>query len=124
MNKQAKKWVAALRSGKFSQGKFTLRNLEDEYCCLGVAGELYRYRFGFKWKKERAYYTLRGEHLTLPHHAMVWLGLASSNGEFVQDGVTKTLSMLNDEGASFDEIADLIESEPEGLFVGDDDGAQ
>lgn len=33
------KWVAALRSGKYNQGKHELYSGEDEnsYCCLGVA---------------------------------------------------------------------------------------
>lgn len=31
-----KKWVAALRSGKFEQGQCTLRD-GKQYCCLGVA---------------------------------------------------------------------------------------
>lgn len=31
------KWVNALRSGKFTQGKSVLHNLDDDsYCCLGV----------------------------------------------------------------------------------------
>jgi hypothetical protein len=39
MNDNAKKWVAALRSGKYKQGRKFLR-YKDEYCCLGVACEL------------------------------------------------------------------------------------
>ena len=34
-----KKWVAALRSGKYEQGKEALRN-GDKYCCLGVLCEI------------------------------------------------------------------------------------
>lgn len=34
-----KKWVAALRSGKYKQGKNLLYNqMHETYCCLGVAG--------------------------------------------------------------------------------------
>lgn len=34
-----KKWVAALRSGKYKQGMHVLYNPDKEtYCCLGVAG--------------------------------------------------------------------------------------
>lgn len=32
-----KKWVEALRSGKYQQGKYYLKD-GDTYCCLGVAG--------------------------------------------------------------------------------------
>lgn len=31
------KWVAALRSGEYKQGRGQLRNHNNEYCCLGVA---------------------------------------------------------------------------------------
>ena len=34
-----KKWVVALRSGKYEQGKEALRN-GDKYCCLGVLCEI------------------------------------------------------------------------------------
>lgn len=30
------KWVEALRSGKYKQGKYWLRSSKDEFCCLGV----------------------------------------------------------------------------------------
>lgn len=32
-----KRWIAALRSGEYKQGQFTLFNPEEQaYCCLGV----------------------------------------------------------------------------------------
>lgn len=35
------KWVAALRSGKFKQGKGSLHNThKNTYCCLGVAARI------------------------------------------------------------------------------------
>jgi hypothetical protein len=41
MNEELKqKWVEALRSGKYKQGKQALRNKADCYCCLGVLCEL------------------------------------------------------------------------------------
>lgn len=36
----AEKWIAALRSGEYGQGKGTLGNAVDGYCCLGVAGRV------------------------------------------------------------------------------------
>lgn len=37
MNKELKaKWVAALRSGNYEQGRNTLRSADNRYCCLGV----------------------------------------------------------------------------------------
>lgn len=34
------KWVAALRSGKYKQGKHVLRTKDGNYCCLGVLKEI------------------------------------------------------------------------------------
>lgn len=35
------KWVAALRSGEYTQGTANLYNdTDDSYCCLGVAGRV------------------------------------------------------------------------------------
>lgn len=52
MNKKVKaKWVKALKSGEFKQGKNTLKN-NGKYCCLGVLCELYRKETGKgKWKR-------------------------------------------------------------------------
>lgn len=43
------KWLPALRSGDYNQGRRYLCNLIDgvkRYCCLGVGSDLY----GFGWK--------------------------------------------------------------------------
>lgn len=37
MNSEWKqKWIEALRSGKYEQGKHVLRSGDNKYCCLGV----------------------------------------------------------------------------------------
>ena len=37
MNQEIKqKWLEALRSGKYKQGRLGLRNKQNEFCCLGV----------------------------------------------------------------------------------------
>lgn len=41
LNENAKKWVQALRSGEYKQGKDALRD-NDKFCCLGVACEVYK----------------------------------------------------------------------------------
>lgn len=38
--KKMKKWVAALRSGKYKKGTSFLKNEKNEYCCLGVAKQI------------------------------------------------------------------------------------
>lgn len=86
-SEQKAKWLAALRSGEYSQCKDKLQ-AGGSYCCLGVAAEL---------------------------------GIARAQGMFVldedflgpasRDGIQETLSNMNDNGASFAEIADFIERE-------------
>lgn len=36
LNEIQAKWLVALRSGKYKQGRASLRNINDEFCCLGV----------------------------------------------------------------------------------------
>lgn len=31
-----RKWIAALRSGNYNQGRYLLHSKENNYCCLGV----------------------------------------------------------------------------------------
>lgn len=129
MNDNAKKWVAALRSGKYSQTKSYLHALEDNevdvpagYCCLGVACDLYQDEVGNLettiedegWVR----YNASGAHL--PIEVVDWLGLTDSHGNFVnfeEDKVWSSLVSMNDNGCTFAEIADKIESEPKELFV-------
>ena len=47
LNENAKKLVAALRSGRYRQARTKLRKA-DRYCCLGVACEISKLG---KWEK-------------------------------------------------------------------------
>lgn len=47
-----------------------------------------------------------------------WLGLASEDGALMVDGKKTSLAMLNDDGRSFAEIADIIEANQDQLFKG------
>lgn len=40
------RWVAALRSGQYAQGKGQLRRFDDTYCCLGVLANVQ----GCRWR--------------------------------------------------------------------------
>jgi hypothetical protein len=51
----------------------------------------------------------------LPPLVQVWLALTSESGDF--GSYYESLTELNDNGKTFDEIASVIESEPDGLFV-------
>jgi hypothetical protein len=125
-NNNAKLWVEALRSGKYKQGVHHLC-LGDKYCCLGVACEIYAkyHTLDRKLTEDNIMVykepTNSREYVTsLPPAVQGWLNLTTEFGEFFSKQPA-TLSGQNDTGLSFDEIADLIESEPKGLFVNSDE---
>lgn len=113
LNDNAKKWVSALRGGKYEQGVRLLSN-NGKFCCLGVACEL-ALRSGIAIKKTVEIGTTNygGWSAIMPTEAREWVGLKRSDGEFKGGRLTD----LNDSGKTFSEIADIIESEPKGLFV-------
>lgn len=110
LNENAKKWVEALRSGKYEQGQLALQN-GNKFCCLGVACEV----SGLKVNRHD---TGAIQGVILPFNVKKWLGLIGhTGGHLNSEGQFETLSGLNDNGKTFSELADLIESEPEGLFA-------
>lgn len=115
MNDNARQWVAALRSGEYEQWRGALRN-EDRYCCLGVACDVYAKATGEgEWDGHDFIVPDPSVPGLLPGAVREWLGLAVGNKGWMQKGLS--LTARNDAGATFAEIADLIESEPDGLFV-------
>jgi hypothetical protein len=118
-------WVEALRSGKYKQGTGALHRLllgeEDQYCPLGVACEVAR-RHGIPLEisegtpDERHFRYYNGLAGAAPMAVAKWLGLRSPLGAYGFQG-SRTLSDDNDVLLlPFAKIADIIESEPEGLF--------
>ena len=134
LNANAQKWVDALRSGKYTQTRGALRNDEGnnpKFCCLGVACDLYAKETNVDgWRKiETGLNTLykfvsdeSSSEDALPESVAEWLGLNSVEGEFDPElaGLkVSTLIALNDDHDmryDFKKIADVIESQPEGLF--------
>lgn len=100
-------WVEALRSGKYKQGRHSLRE-GNCYCCLGVLTDLYAKKHNLKWEGRgpgRSQRCFLGCLATLPMAVVEWAGTASDNPSVAD----KQLTTLNDEGVSFEDIADLIE---------------
>lgn len=120
MNENAKKWVAALRSGEYKQVTGMLHERDGGFCCLGVACDLYAKETGLVgWSepKNSSPYMEFGESgnaMILPGHVQRWIGLRTDNGTIDH---YSCLASMNDNGKNFSEIADFIESEPGGLFV-------
>lgn len=98
-----KKWVKALRSGKYKQTGGTLYSeRKDAYCCLGV---LCRVLLGNR--------DIIGGTLFSYDAVRQAVGLSHDDGTYNSG----CLATLNDNGAPFSKIADIIEGEPAGLFL-------
>ena len=114
-----KKWVKALRSGKFKQGKKQLKQTNPQgkvnHCCLGVLCELYNDEITKNKKKPLDF----SDELVLPRQVMNWSGLCTEEGEFEISLTTKSspvsLSEMNDDGKRFTTIANFIEKNWESL---------
>lgn len=111
MNDFAKRWVAALRSGEYQQTRGTLRD-DNGFCCLGVACDLYYGRDRWESRNGLGYF-ISDMCTSLPDDVRRALGLRDVEGNYSHG----SLMLLNDEGATFSEIVDIIESEPKGLFA-------
>ena len=117
MHKNVKeKWIAALRSGKYKQGRNNLNN-NGAYCCLGVLCEVFIKGGGnlsqglhHKDKHLRAY---NGRTGLLPLVVQRWAEMETSNGKYNND--KDSLAFRNDAGLSFDKIATVIEEQVDNL---------
>ena len=124
LNENAKKWVAALRSGRFTQTKNKLTRIDGDNritgcCCMGVACEL-AVEAGVQVSVTDDGFLRIYDHKTtsLPQAVIKWLGVTDQDGGYFRPSGDKyCLVGNNDNGKTFSEIADIIESEPEGLFV-------
>lgn len=99
-----RKWIAALRSGGYVQDHESLKT-DDGYCCLGVACDIAPPEVGEWTDIGFLTYGVRGltstSNTSLSYVMLEWLGM----------DVSFELELLaaNDEGETFDTIADLIE---------------
>lgn len=108
-----KKWVAALRSGDYKQGRDQLRNEKNEFCCLGVLCNIHAQEHPRIAAQQEDPLSYMGEEGDCPDEVEKWAGLKGRIHEPLFDPVTQEffcLIELNDfDQLSFDEIADVIE---------------
>jgi hypothetical protein len=113
------RWVKALRSGEYKQGKEWLHQKndrgQDRFCCLGVLCDL-----AVKAKvisapvADNEVFIYDKEDTHLPPKVRKWAGIKTPNGDFE---FGDSLAEVNDDGKKFTTIAKIIESKPDGLFV-------
>lgn len=114
-NEIKKKWAEALRSNEYRQGQNCLRNERNEFCCLGVLTDLYAKETEQDWRYDvdERRYSIFGEHLVLPEEVREWADLDDFNPDVeLEDWECDTgLAALNDNGYSFNRLADIIEEQ-------------
>ncbi len=100
--KEVKKWVKALRSGKYTQARGRLQR-EEGFCCLGVACKIFHPEYQ---KNEGLLY---GGTPKINYGASRWL--ASINSDLKQKLGVGFVDLNDDKQYSynFNEIADVIE---------------
>lgn len=118
-----KAWVTALRSGEYKQATNALEDQNGGMCCLGVLAKI----AGCSRAVDDMGISYDGMRIVAPGRAMEWVGLSTAKGrlhdriDFERPSGSEfgavSLAGLNDFGATFAEIADIIESEPKGLFA-------
>ena len=120
-------WIKALTSGKYKQGKYVLRTVDNKFCCLGVLCDLYNQDMSKKKKRTlkitKTNSTLNGTDPNcykygnndsyLPSSVMKWAGMKTNKGELLIDEEFCNLAMLNDgefgeKSFSFKKIAGVI----------------
>lgn len=99
--KNVKKWVKALESGKYKQGKNCLSNEKDELCCLGVVCKL----AGMKPRNRGGDIFFGTEHAYLPRKARRWLGIDDED-PFI--GEERAADWNDEKDYSFKQIAKEI----------------
>jgi hypothetical protein len=121
MNKRIKaEWIVELRSGKYVQGTGQLRKVEldsfgkphSEFCCLGVLCNMYAKAHPRLAAKEKDPMSFMGEDCFPPLKVYKWAGFKTINqhdqNHILVGDTNDSLAEVNDGGASFNEIADIL----------------
>jgi hypothetical protein len=114
-------WITALRSGGYTQGTACLHST-DGFCCLGVAAKEFLTddvkvtEVIDQYEEDYVTWSYDTDDECAPDHVLKALGLYDSNGSSRTKDDLMMLTTLNDEGSTFEQIADIIEANPENYF--------
>ena len=104
--------VRTLRAGTHKQGKGRLRRAFT-YCVGGVACDISGLGH---WEFTHGIYVYLKYGGSFPPEVQKFYGFQDSSGSYWTGDKYNSLMGLNDDGVTFEELADLIESEPNGMF--------
>ena len=112
------KWIDALKSGEYQQGRERLKTKDGKYCCLGVLCDIYSKETGEgEWVKNKyggfAFeIEEKNSKWELPRKVYQWAELDGDNPIFSSPDNkfgTSSLAEVNDAGVPFDKIAFIIQ---------------
>lgn len=106
----ANQWIEALRSGKYEQGTDRLQSIDCKYCCLGVLCEIDS-RVIFDNIRREYMLNGHGDNTVLPYGYEFLLKYRNGWPDFTG---MENLGFVNDNGASFNQIADILELDLKG----------
>jgi hypothetical protein len=110
-------WIQALRSPDAKQTTGYLGRVDGSRCCLGVACDVFaKHEEGLAVTEGGRVMFYDGCQAELPRIVRDWLRLSDPAGGWNGSDLP-CLAKRNDNGATFAEIAKIIEAAPEGLFV-------
>lgn len=118
------RWCEALRSGNYKQGAGRLRDVQDHFCCLGIACEVAK-EFVDGITEEvtdlptayRYIYDDSVDKLNIPKRLCFELNFKTTDGCYLSNDMNyESLSKDNDNGKFFVEIAEIIEKNKTILF--------
>ena len=103
------KWLEALRSGEYKQGRMKLKNeYNGSYCCLGVLCDVYHgatcdgfWNANSNQSGENFVVGAHASALYAPDAVLDWAGLDRTDSKY--------LATTNDDTFNFDTVIDLIE---------------
>ena len=142
MNQDIKgRWIAALRSGKYKQHPGVLRSGENEFCCLGVLCDVVDpdgWGIAHSAYSGTPYLDRQGavrtvlplsfqedmdldDNASFDIHSLPQKLQTRIDGLCDKPGRVTSLSDLNDRGADFELIADVIEADPAWAGYNDED---
>ena len=114
LTENQKIWLDALRSGKYKQGYNGALHEKcdgaDEFCCLGVAAKIFAHGDVAIQVNDFGVVKYNGQFATAPDYVMEALGLFDACGRPKSESQFISLSLMNDNGRTFVEIADHFEA--------------
>jgi len=116
-----KRWIEKLRHPEAKQCTGRLGLLDGSRCCLGVACDVFiemggKMDIGEEYHQGGKSVRYNEETAVMPRVVMNAFGISLSSGQYDVPSGSSCLSHDNDNGKTFAQIADIIESKPEGLF--------